>query len=152
MYIYYSHSVEVLVNVPLVCAKQLLLPADVQIVPTLRQSYPALYREPAHEGEDVNFEDWNMSSISRLLQLLTRALVSCAWGVVIRGWGQLSRGCGYWRCLSGLVYQDTRCKGVLTIPMSLIGHLIFNIINCPECLEEHEQRPSRHQTTPQEQG
>ena len=55
----------VLGNVPLVCAKQLLLPADVQIVPTLRQSYPSLYRESHHEEEEVYYEGWNMSSVSR---------------------------------------------------------------------------------------
>ena len=82
-------------NVPLVCAKQLLLPADVQVVPTLRQSYPSLHRESHHEEEEVYYEGWNMSSVSRLLQLLVHALVSfCTWSGVARGSGQVARGCG----------------------------------------------------------
>ena len=52
-------------NVPLVCAKQLLLPADVQIVLTLRQSYPTLYKESPQEEEEekeeVCFEQYNTS-------------------------------------------------------------------------------------------
>ena len=78
---------EVLANVPLVCSKQLLLPGDVQIVPTLRQSYPTLYKESPQEEEEeeVCFEGWNMNSVSRLLQLLVHALVSCMWVWLLGG-------------------------------------------------------------------
>ena len=83
----FRHSTEVLVNTPLALAKQLLLPTEVQIMPTLRERYPDLCppakgaavaggNDEGHCGiHDETFEEWNMIVCTRLLELLTHSLV-----------------------------------------------------------------------------
>ena len=79
----YSHSIEVLVNSPLISAHHLLLPAEVQLMPTLQARYPDIYQGAAVAGgddgiRDETFEKWNMIVCTCLLDLLVHLLVrSC---------------------------------------------------------------------------
>ena len=49
-----SHSVEVLVNTPFECSPKLLLPREVQLMPTLHSHHPDLFPEPCSRESGWN--------------------------------------------------------------------------------------------------
>jgi hypothetical protein len=92
------HSTEVLVNTPFECSEKLLLPREVQIMPTLQSRCPDLFPGPSSRVSGLKYrlnhsnQDTNGTEESVHIILHARTVLGERKGVLIREMSSLKRG------------------------------------------------------------